>query len=70
MRRRTRLKKKKMIDGDQMTNPPVHKVHLSNPLLICDLSLMGVIVKVKVRTRRSMKVIVKTRMIFNNSSLN
>jgi uncharacterized tellurite resistance protein B-like protein len=28
------LKKKKMIDGDQTTNPPLHKVRLSNPLLI------------------------------------
>jgi hypothetical protein len=34
MRRRTKLKKK-MIDGDQTTNPPLHKVCLSNPLLIC-----------------------------------
>jgi hypothetical protein len=33
-------------------------------------SLMGVTVKAKVRMRRSMKVIVKMRMIFNNSSLN
>jgi hypothetical protein len=37
---------------------------------ICALSLMGVTVKAKVRMRRSMKVIVKLRMIFNNSSLN
>jgi hypothetical protein len=64
------LKKNKMIDGDQTTNPPLHKVHLSNPLLICTLSLMGVIVKAKVRMTRSMKVIVKMRMIFNNSLLN
>jgi hypothetical protein len=35
------LKKKKMIDGDQTTNPPLHKVCLSNPLLICALSLMS-----------------------------
>jgi hypothetical protein len=69
MRRGTRLKKKKMIDGDQTTNPPLHKVRLSIPLLICALLLMGVTVKAKVRMRRSKKVIVKMRMIFNNSSL-
>jgi hypothetical protein len=68
-RRGTRLKKKKMIDGDQTTNPPLHKVRLSIPLLICALLLMGVTVKAKVRMRRSKKVIVKMRMIFNNSSL-
>jgi hypothetical protein len=56
-------------DRDQTTNPPLHKVCLSNPLLICALSLMGVTVKAKVRMRRSKKVIVKMRMIFNNSSL-
>jgi hypothetical protein len=59
----------KMIDGDQTTNPPLQKVRLSNPLLICALLLMGVTVKAKVRMRRSKKVIVKMRMIFNNSSL-
>jgi hypothetical protein len=53
-----------------MTNPPLHKVRVPNPLLICALLLMGVIVKAKVTMRRSMKVIVKMRMIFNNSSLN
>jgi|SRR5688572_10200601 len=58
-----------MIDVDQTTNPPLHKVRLSNPLLICALLLMGVTVKAKVRMRRSKKVIVKMRMIFNNSSL-
>jgi hypothetical protein len=62
--------KKKMIDGDQTMNPPLHKVCLSNPLLICALSLMRVTMKAEVRMRRSMKVIVKMRMIFNNSSLN
>jgi hypothetical protein len=59
-----------MIDGDQTTNPPIHKVRLSNLLLICALSLMGVTVKAKVRMMRNMKVIVKMRMIFKNSSLN
>jgi hypothetical protein len=63
-------KKKKMIDGDQTTNPPLHKVRLSNPLLICALLLMGVTVKAKVRMRMNMKVTVKMRMIFKNSSLN
>ena len=53
----------------QTTNPPLHKVSLANPLLICALLLMGVTVKAKVRMRRSKKVIVKMRMIFNNSSL-
>jgi hypothetical protein len=53
-----------------MTNPPLHKVRLSNPLLICALLLMGVILKAKMTMRRSMKVIVKIRMIFNNSLLN
>jgi hypothetical protein len=62
------LKKKKMIDGDQTTNPPLHKVRLSNPLLICALSLMGVIVKAKVRMNMNMTV--NIRMIFKNSSLN
>jgi hypothetical protein len=47
-----------------------HKVRLSNPLLIYALSLMGVTVKAKVRMRMNMKVIVKMRMIFKNSSLN
>jgi hypothetical protein len=70
MRRITGLKKNKMIDGVQMTNPPLHKVRLSNPLLICALLLMGVILKAKMTMRRSMKVIVKIRMIFNNSLLN
>jgi hypothetical protein len=61
--------KKKMIDGDQTMNPPLHKVRLSNPLIICALLLMGVTVKAKERMRRSKKVIMKMRMIFNNSSL-
>jgi hypothetical protein len=59
-----------MIVGDQTTNPPLHKVRLSNPLLVCALSLMGVTVKAKVRMSRNMKVIVKMRMIFKNPSLN
>jgi hypothetical protein len=44
-----------MIDEDQTMNPPLHKVRLSNPLLICALSLMGVTVKAKVRMRMNMK---------------
>jgi hypothetical protein len=42
---KNKMKKKKMINGDQTMNPPLHKVRLSNALLICALSLMGVTVK-------------------------
>jgi hypothetical protein len=38
-----------MTDRDQMMNLPLQKGHLSIPLLICALLLMGVIVKAKVR---------------------
>jgi hypothetical protein len=37
---KNKIEEKKMIDGDQTTNPPLHKVCLSNPLLICALSQM------------------------------
>jgi hypothetical protein len=47
MGRRTRLKKKKMINGEQTTNPPLHKVSLSNQLLICALLQRRMTVKAK-----------------------
>jgi hypothetical protein len=56
-------------ENDRWIPNDLHKVRLSNRLLICALSLMGVTVKAKLSMTRSMKVIVKMRMIFNNCLL-